>query len=357
MSTTFTPDYAVHPGETLAEWLHAEGMSQVDLATRIDMSSKALNQMLRGIAPITSDTALRLETVTRIPAHTWNSLQALYSEDTSRLERDAELELQIDFLFSVPLSGLRKIGAVTSKRRDVRALREVCDFFEVANPSAWEQYWAAPTASYSRSVAFQANPGAVATWLRVGEIQARNLNLAAVNRSGLKSSLPKLRALSLEKDPRIFFPAAQELCATMGVALVLVPEHFGAQCSGATHWVNKHPIVQLTLRHASDSHFWFDFFHALAHVLLHGQRDSFIESDAVVATLVDEREVEADQFARVVLIPRGHTESLIELKTLDSITAFARAIGISPGIVLGRLQEDQIVSRRMGNELKNRYSF
>jgi len=356
MSTVFEPNYVVHPGETLAEWIEEDGMTQVELATRIGISEKALSQILNGVAPITPETALSLEFVTKVPARTWNSLQALFAEDTSRLNRNLSLENQIDFLFTMPLSDLRKRGFVTSKRRDAVAVREVCDFFGVADPRSWARLWTDTGVAYRKSEAFKANPESVATWLRLGELAARSLDIGDYNKSKLKTLLPQMRSLSLEPDPSFFIPALQRLCASAGVAFVVIPEITGARCSGATRWISRKPIVQLSLRHKSDDHLWFTFFHELGHVLLHGHKSIFIEGN-MKGSEDDEQETQANTFARNQLIPDRFASDLASLKTLDSITEFAARVGVSPGIVVGRLQHDQLIGFKVGNGLKARYRF
>ncbi len=355
MSTTFAPDYAVHPGETLSEWLEEDGMSQVELATRIGMSGKALNQILHGIAPVTPVTALRLESATGIPAKTWNSLQALFAEDSTRLEQNRAWEPQIDFLHVVPFTALRKLGIVTSPRRDVAAVRQACDFFGVADPSAWQDLWLTTGVAYRKSPAFEADPGAVATWLRLGEIQASDIELGEVSKSHLRKLLPQIRALTLEPNPNVFLPALQDLCARAGVAFVVVPEVPGSRCSGATRWIKKHPVVQLSLRHKTDDHFWFTFFHELAHVLLHGQREVFLDGGSLSSAKTQKQETEADSFAREILIPESFNGALSDLKSINSIKGFARDVGVSPGIVVGRLQFDGVLAFKSGNGLKTRF--
>ena len=71
----YQPDYAYHPGETLAETLDELGMSQAELAHRMGCPLKTINQIIHGKASITADTALQLEQVTGVPASFWNSAQ------------------------------------------------------------------------------------------------------------------------------------------------------------------------------------------------------------------------------------------------------------------------------------------
>jgi addiction module HigA family antidote len=67
-------DYAVIPGETLLEHLEAKGMSQAELAARTGRPLKTINEIIKGKAAITTDTALQLERVLGIPASFCNKM-------------------------------------------------------------------------------------------------------------------------------------------------------------------------------------------------------------------------------------------------------------------------------------------
>ncbi|MDO8738149.1 MAG: HigA family addiction module antitoxin [Candidatus Deferrimicrobium sp.] len=80
----FTPDYAVPPGETLLETIEALGMTQADLAARTGRPLKTINEIIKGKASITPETALQLERVLGIPARFWNNRERLYREAKAR---------------------------------------------------------------------------------------------------------------------------------------------------------------------------------------------------------------------------------------------------------------------------------
>ncbi len=63
----YEPDYAVAPGRTLQETINSLGIDQRELASRAGLSAKHVNQIIKGIAPLTQDTAIRLERVTGVP--------------------------------------------------------------------------------------------------------------------------------------------------------------------------------------------------------------------------------------------------------------------------------------------------
>lgn len=355
---TFAPDYAVPPGATLTEWLEENGMTQAELATRIGLSAKALNQIVRGHVPLTQQTALRLEAVTGIPARTWNALEALYAEDKARLARTAALAERTEFLADMPVAALRKLGVLTAPARDKGAtLAELLRFFGVADPDAWQRLWQSPQAAFRRSAAFTSQPGAVAAWLRLGELEAATREVHRYERAALLNVLPALRALTCEADPAVFVPQLERLCADAGVVVVFIPEVTGARCSGAARWLGGRPVVQLSLRHRSDDHLWFTLFHELGHVLLHPRGEVFIDDPTTVSGEHAEQEDEANAFARDLLIAPAEAAQLPQLKSLSDMTAFAQQLGISTGIVVGRLQREGHIGYQVGNGLKRRYVF
>src|SRR5882724_11373414 len=65
----YAPDSVSAPGETLEEILEMRGMSQAELADRTGRPRKTINEIIRGKAAITAETALQLEKVLGIPQH------------------------------------------------------------------------------------------------------------------------------------------------------------------------------------------------------------------------------------------------------------------------------------------------
>jgi HTH-type transcriptional regulator/antitoxin HigA len=82
----FEPNYAVPPpGETLRETLESLGMSQAELAQRTGRPKKTINEIIKGKAAITAETAIQLERALGVPASFWNNLERNYRETLARL--------------------------------------------------------------------------------------------------------------------------------------------------------------------------------------------------------------------------------------------------------------------------------
>ena len=69
------PDYAVHPGESLAELIEERGWSQKHVADRCYVSEKHVSQVVSGKAGIGPRFAVALERLTGVTAEFWMRLQ------------------------------------------------------------------------------------------------------------------------------------------------------------------------------------------------------------------------------------------------------------------------------------------
>ena len=54
-------EYVIAPGETIEELLESHCMTQTDLANKTGINKKTINEIIKGKAPITQSTALKLE--------------------------------------------------------------------------------------------------------------------------------------------------------------------------------------------------------------------------------------------------------------------------------------------------------
>jgi len=207
------------------------------------------------------------------------------------------------------------------------------------------------TPGFRRSVRGGGKQGAIAAWLRRGEVEALGLDCAPFDPERFRVALSTARSLTRE-GPAVFQPRLTELFAAAGVALVWVPELKGGPISGATRWLSdQKALIQLSLRYKSDDQLFFSLFHEAAHVLLHPKRAEFIEGAGQDTTA----EREADRFAADHLIPPEEYDRLLRNPpSVERITACAERIGVAPGLVVGRLQHDGHVRFHEGNGLKRR---
>lgn len=351
----YKPDYVSPPGETLLDTLEAIGMSQADLAERAGRPKKTINEIIKGKAAITPETALQLERVLGVPSGFWNQREHLYREFLAREAENARLRDQVEWLEKLPVKAMIKLGWIEGSKDKVTLLRQTLSFFGVATPQKWDELWRESQPAFRKSRSFKTDPGAVASWLRKGEIEARRISCDPYSETKFKEVLRQIRSLTATA-PEYFQPELARLCASAGVAVVFVPELPGTRVFGATRWLTPNKaVIQLSLRYKTDDHLWFTFFHEAGHILLHGKTRLFLEDDHDR----DGHEKEANRFAADMLIPERALRRFQarEDHSLEAIKNFAREIGIVPGIVVSRLQHEGLLQRSHGNKLKARVEW
>ncbi|OIP99486.1 MAG: addiction module antidote protein, HigA family [Zetaproteobacteria bacterium CG2_30_46_52] len=355
-TTTFSPDWISTPGDTILDLLEERGWKQTEFAERIGFSPKHVSQLINGKSAITEDAAIRLERVLGSSARFWMNRESQYREARAREAELKALEKDVEWLKEIPVAHMVKCQWMRKCKSKAEQVAEALKFFGVASVEAWRSKYAEPLAAFRASEKFDKQPGAVASWLRQGERQASDIRTVPFDKAKFKAVLEELRALTNETDPNVFVPALVEACALGGVAVVFEPAPTGCPVSGATKWIaSDKALLVLSLRHKTNDHLWFSFFHEAGHLLLHGKKMLFVEGNG----LDNEQEDEANQFAANILIPKQYEERLMMLDhTAAATRAFAEELGIAPGIVIGRMQkEDLLPWGTKLNSLKARYQW
>ena len=331
------------PGATLRDLLEERDWTQRELAHRLGRPPQAVNEILAGKKEITEDTALELERVTQVPAQFWLVRESHYREYLARVRSTEAARGNLPWLEQFPLKALQDAGVLPAGRLTQafkQALVEpLLRFFGVASPAGWKAHYEQMQPQFRRArPACQADVAAITAWLRMGELHATRLQTADYSPARLQAALPAMRALSTQPPERIQRELVR-LCADAGVALVFVPALPGAQVSGVARWLHGKPLIQLSLLGKCNDGFWFSFFHEVGHVLKHPARAIFLDDAAAGATADMPEEEEANRFAADTLVPRAQQARLAALPLeAASIEAFARDIGVHPGIVVGQLQ-------------------
>ena len=352
--TAFSPNCVVVPGQHLTSALASKGMSQAELAVRIGRPQKTINEIIKGKAAITPDTAIQLERALGISAKIWNRLEANYQLQLAEQRDRARLEAYADWAERLPLAELRKRGHITQSDSKVDLVRRCLKFFGIDSPESLPA--SSTVASFRQSPAFEPNDLAMCAWLRLGELEAESIECRPYDRAQFRLILDGLRALTRESDLQRVKRTLQNDCRQYGVAVCFTSELRHTHVSGAARWIGPDKaMIQLSCRYKSDDHFWFTFFHECGHILLHGKKEGFLEGPGTSSR----EEEEANDFATNHLIPRQALLNLMRERPLSAerLVGFAKEVGVAPGIVVGQLQKRRrLVQITPLNKLK-RFSF
>src|SRR5216683_2157666 len=147
----YAPDTVSPPGETLLEVLESRGMSQAELAERTGRPIKTINEIVKGKAAITPETALQFELVLGIPATFWNNREQQYREALARRKETESLATQVGWLDKIPYKPMMKIGWIPQTDNKIQLIQHLLMFFGVASPRSWNDVWSTTQTSFKQS--------------------------------------------------------------------------------------------------------------------------------------------------------------------------------------------------------------
>lgn len=151
--------------------------------------------------------------------------------------------------------------------------------------------------------------------------------------------------------PEVFVPNLIQLLSDCGIALIFLPHIGGSFLHGATLQDGNKIVMGLTVRGKYADKFWFSLFHEIGHILNghlnlpHGTSKK--DEDA------------ADQFAKDILIPEQEFQMLISKGDFsrNTLLQYAMEFGIDVGILVGRLQKEELIGYTDLNDLHSKYEL
>ena len=369
----YFPQSLPHPGKTLAEKLEEMGMGSKEFAIRTGKPEKTISAVLNGKSAITPDMAVQFESVTKIPAHFWMNSQRGYDEFVARKKYQQTLEEANKWAKNFPLAEMVKLGWIQKCANVQDKNAELLRFFGCADHQAWENYYFNQQlrVAFRISLAHTQGAYAISAWLRQGELQAEKMLVQPFVKKKLEEALVSIKTLMVQQ-PKDFFVKLQNICAEAGVKVVHTVCLPQAPINGATRWMNDTPLIQLSGRYKKNDIFWFTVFHEIAHILLHGKKDVFLEEVDYTGKEV-EKEAEADQFAADYLLSKSEEQAILDAMRLNTYTlrrkgvtsdqlldttlasastirSFATKFHTHPACIIGRLQHKGLIPYSFGTE-------
>ena len=255
-----------------------------------------------------------------------------YRQLLAKQERAKTLETNLQWLKSIPTKELINRGLIKDSNSKTELVDQVFKFYGVASVESWHNIWQTPMVAARRTEKFESNLGHVSAWLRIGQLQAMNIDCNPFDKKKFESALQKTRKMTVlpisESIPKI-----RNLFAEAGVALSLAKEIKKVPWNGATQWLTPtKPMLLLCLRGKSEDIFWFSMFHEACHILNDSHKTIYINE----GSSEDAREKAADDFAAESLIPQSFNKQILSAKSKSQIEQIANQLNISPGIVVGR---------------------
>lgn len=349
----------IFPGETLSELLEERGMTQAELAERMGRPLKTINEIIKGKASITPETAIQLEGVFSVPASFWMNLESNYQVDLARFNFIEKLKEEYKIAEKYPYREMMKLGWIPVGKDVKEVVQSLLNFFGVMSLKNVIEKNIFVGAQYRISAKVDYSPEAVTAWLRKGVLEAQKINTSDFSEQKLRASILAIKKLMFSR-PSEFMPPLTKILADCGVSLVILKSLKNVPVNGVTRWVSpKKALIQMSIRGKYADIFWFSLFHEIGHLLLHRKKDIYIDTESKEVN--KEQEEQANRFASESLIPEAEYNLLVTkfqaYKNIATLKLLAKQNGLTPGIIIGRLQNDQIIGRDQLNNWRDKYEW
>jgi HTH-type transcriptional regulator/antitoxin HigA len=137
---------------------------------------------------------------------------------------------------------------------------------------------------------------------------------------------------------------ATEFLQKHGICVIVEPQLPGTYIDGASMLgKNGRPIIALSIRYDRLDNFWFTLLHELVHIHSHlSTAEPIFVDDLDVQEVKDSKEIEADDQAGNILIPRSRWKNsrAFQQRTVEAIQELAKELKIHPAIIAGRLRHE-----------------
>ena len=231
-----------HPGYYVKDLLEEDGMTQEELAKRLQTSGKNVSDLIHGKINLTDEMALRLSIVFGTSVTMWLNLNKTYAEKKLEIERRMQEDTECSLAACLDYNFWRLLNLVPKAEKPMEQVRELQKYLKVSSLEVLKrrdflvQYRQVCAQVKDHSV--MASNAWVQTALNIG----MQMEVKRFHPGKLLSKLSLIRSMTKEK-PDSIRAKLQKILAECGVALVFLPNLSGCGITGAVKWLNKEKAV------------------------------------------------------------------------------------------------------------------
>ncbi len=344
------------PGETIKELLEIYNYTQQDLAQKLNINLKTANELLNGKAPITIETAIKLEYIFNVDASFWNNFELNYRRKLKALEEQQLIQQEYEKIESVYKEMVKRNLVEDSKEKETKLIN-FKKYMEIVNISQLEDDYYKIAC---RKAKVDYNYINLLVWIQIGLKKSRDLNVQKYDKDKIISKIPEIKELTRLENQEIARKKLTDICNSCGLIVNFEKSMPHTAIYGIAKWLTPNkPFIQISDRGKELSTFWFTFFHELGHIIDGKKKSVFLDNEKEMpiidnnnkedTRLIDEvEEIKADNFAINNLLDKKIYKELKNKRlSNEDIIEYANKMNISSCILAGILRHDL-------NEYQNR---
>ena len=346
------PFINIGPGDIIREDLKSLNWTQKDLAAIMEMSDKAINEIINNKSSINIDTARLLSKAFGQSPQFWISADTNYRlrlEEETQKENEAETKALI-FKY-MPIKEMIKKGWLNDYKNVDELINAVKSFWDIKEIDfLFMDKLYLP--NFRKSDAYQNYKKYYAyAWFKMAQKCSRFYRVNSYNKKAFESLILKFHKYTLPNYEIKTFLSDLNSAGVKFFVLSHLPKTY---IDGATFWDGDNPVIVYSARLNRIDNFWFTIAHEISHILLHlKQRDKyFIDTcEKVNSKIENQADKSASKMIKADDIlsyfkPFGRYISDIRVKDC------ANTLNVGISLVVGVLQYHNILSKSNLNRYK-----
>ncbi len=356
--TGLSRELIIHPGETLNDVLEDRNISQVELAHRTGVTGAHISKIINGAKGISVSFAKKLEYALGVDSSFWVNLQAIYDCEMAEYEEANNInssEIQVLSQLKDVIKYIQDLELIEPTHNKTCQVMELRKLFCISNLNDIPKL--AFSGAFRISQSNSIDVYVLYAWIRLCQIRTSMLSIdKEINIQLLKDSIPNIKSLMFIK-PEDMQDELQRIFANCGIAFSIEKNFTGAPVQGYIRTNNDNTIsLSLTIRGAFADRFWFTLFHEIGHIV-----NGDIGAKNFIDYTISSNEVEqkANEYAKNILLNSDAYNKFISEEdfSIYAIEEFAKTQGVLKDIVIGRLQNDEILDYSQYSKQKIRYKW
>ena len=252
---------AFHPGYYVKDYIEDQGITQEELAKRLQTTPKYVSDLVNGRINLTDEMVLKLSIVFGTSTTMWLNLNQKYIEKKLEIEKRIQLDKECELVRQIEYKFWVELGLAKATRVATEKVMELQRYFKVSSLSVLSERDFLVQYRTSVPEVTDVNVINANAWVQTAINIGSGMDVEPYDKKKLSAAIPEIRGMTVQ-DPKKFYPRLKELLASCGVALVLLPNLKNCGVNGAVKWLGKDKVVlALNDRRKYADTFWFALFH------------------------------------------------------------------------------------------------
>lgn len=357
------PFMAIHPTEIVKDEITERGMSQKELAERLDMKASNVSRMFREKENITSALATKLEMALGIKAEYWLKAQAEYNKNLIAIEQRNEREhasIQLEYMLS-SLLNMKELYSKLKIRTSlfVQEKLELLEEIFGMEPAKIPSFQLAYNGNFKKSGKVETDERNLRTWQALAYVSAiHNKPTCKYEEGNARKAAMEITALA--HQGKIREASIRDILDNNGISYSVVQKLDKTPVDAYSAWVDNYPAIVTTHRYNDVCKLVFNIIHELGHIELHIRPNTNVAyiSDGTYST--DQKEEEANKFAEDIIIPSHIWKDIMRTSSkgigISNIVAHlkeqAKNKGLDFGLVMWRYKYETHVYALRGASIE-----